>query len=262
MNLIFLGVPALLLAILEQVPPLRFRRSRLLRRYFASDVTYLITGYVLIGSLSLTYIVAGSNLIGNTVGLPRLTMLNLPLWISTPLALLALDLGQYAAHYLMHRYDFLWEFHKIHHSSSTIDWLATFRSHLVEQVLRRIVGPLLLILIGFPVSAVLIASGIFIAWAEFNHSNLKLDLRFMEPLLISPRLHKLHHVHRTSESNLGTIFTFWDRIRGTLICADPGEGTVFGNGEPDYPQTWSVQLLELILRIFRLCRASNKLGSM
>jgi sterol desaturase/sphingolipid hydroxylase (fatty acid hydroxylase superfamily) len=114
MSLIFLGAAALLLAILEQVPQLCFRKSPFLRRYFASDAIYLLTGYVAGASLSLSYIMVGSNLIGKTLALPRLATLDLPLWISVPLALAALDLGQYAAHYLMHRYDFLWEFHKIH----------------------------------------------------------------------------------------------------------------------------------------------------
>ena len=254
MSLIFLGAAALLLAILEQVPQLCFRKSPFLRRYFASDAIYLLTGYVAGASLSLSYIMVGSNLIGKTLALPRLATLNLPLWISVPLALAALDLGQYAAHYLMHRYDFLWEFHKIHHSSQTIDWLATFRSHFVEQLLRRVVGPVLLIVAGFDVSAVLIASSIFLIWAEFNHSNLRLNLRFMESVFISPRLHKVHHVYRTSERNLGTVFTFWDRIRGTFICAGPGEDATFGNGEPTYPQTWGGQLREPILRVFRIRR--------
>ena len=261
MNLIILGAAALVLAVLEQVPRLRFRKSRLFRRFFVTDLIYLLTGYLAPASLSLAYIIVGSGFVGKTIGLPRFGDLGLSMWITLPLALVALDLGQYTAHYLMHRYDFLWEFHKIHHSSPTIDWLATFRSHFVEQLLRRIAGPLLLILSGFPVSASLIASGVFIVWAEFNHSNLKLNLRFLEPIVISPRLHKIHHVHRTSEQNLGTLFTFWDRIRGTFISEGPSEGAVFGNGEPNYPQAWTTQLVEPILRIVRIRRASYKVST-
>jgi len=33
------------------------------------------------------------------------------------LALLGLDVGNYFAHYRLHRFDVLWQFHKIHHSS-------------------------------------------------------------------------------------------------------------------------------------------------
>jgi sterol desaturase/sphingolipid hydroxylase (fatty acid hydroxylase superfamily) len=201
------------------------------------------------------YFSSGSNLFGKTMGLPRLASLSFPRWLLVPLALAALDLGQYVAHYLMHRFDVLWEFHKIHHSSPVIDWLATFRSHLGEQVLRRVVGVLLLIAGGFPASAALVAGGIFTAWSEFNHSNLNLNLRFLEPVLITPRLHKLHHVPRTMEKNLGTVFTFWDRARGTFITADASNNAAFGNGEAGYPQTWWTQLFEPILRIMRVRRA-------
>jgi sterol desaturase/sphingolipid hydroxylase (fatty acid hydroxylase superfamily) len=260
MSLLLLGITGLLLAALEQVPQLRFRESSFFRRYFISDVIYLLTGYVAVASLSLSYIILGSSFVGKTIGLPQLASLKLSLWVAVPMALLALDLGQYISHYLLHRYDFLWEFHKIHHSSPVIDWLATFRAHFVEQVVRRIIGPLLLIVAGFPVSAALLAGGIFIAWAEFNHANLKLDLRFLEPVFITPRLHKIHHVPATMERNLGTIFTFWDRLRGTFVRADPGEASarvpVFGNGEANYPQTWATQLVEPIRRIARLRRTS------
>jgi sterol desaturase/sphingolipid hydroxylase (fatty acid hydroxylase superfamily) len=258
MTLILLGTAALLLAILEQVPRLRFQKSAIFRRYFASDIVYLLTGYVAGASLSLAYLIAGSTFVGNTFGLPRLATVDLPLWVSTPLALMALDLGQYVAHFLLHRYDALWEFHKIHHSSPVIDWLATFRSHFLEQVLRRIIGPLLLILVGFPINAALLAGGIFIAWAEFNHSNLKIDLRFLEPVFITPRLHKLHHVPGTLEKNLGTVFTFWDRLRGTFVCLDTKDSMVFGNGEPNYPQTWTMQFIEPFWRLTGRRKASYR----
>jgi sterol desaturase/sphingolipid hydroxylase (fatty acid hydroxylase superfamily) len=260
MSLIYLGATTLLLIALEQIPQLRFRSSQFFRLYFASDVVYLLTGYLAVASISVAYIVGGSNLIGTTLGVPGLARLNLPIWISVPMALVALDFGQYVAHYLMHRYDWLWEFHKIHHSSVTVDWLATFRSHLVEQILRRILGPLMLIVAGFPVNASLIASGIFIAWAEFNHANLKVNLGFMESVLISPRLHKVHHVPRTSESNLGTIFTFWDRIRGTLVSGALNQEAVFGNGERDYPQTWTRQLLRPLRRVLPTRLAANRVS--
>ncbi|TMA35647.1 MAG: sterol desaturase family protein, partial [Deltaproteobacteria bacterium] len=122
-----IAIGALVLALLERVERLRFRASPLWRAHAASDVIYLLTGYVAGGSLALAYIVATSDWLGR-IGLPRLAA---PRWASVPLALVALDLGNYTAHWLLHRVDVLWEFHKAHHSSPTLDWLATFRSHLV-----------------------------------------------------------------------------------------------------------------------------------
>src|SRR5439155_430340 len=161
-----IAVGALVLALLERSERLRFRASPLWRAHAASDVIYLLTGYVAGGSLALAYVVATSHWLGR-IGLPRLAA---PRWASVPLALVALDLGNYAAHWLLHRVDVLWEFHKAHHSSPTLDWLATFRSHLVEQTLRRLVGPTLLIVAGVPPDAVVGAAALFTAWAMPNHS--------------------------------------------------------------------------------------------
>jgi sterol desaturase/sphingolipid hydroxylase (fatty acid hydroxylase superfamily) len=211
----------------------------------------MLTGFVAGGSLAILYILAVSEWFGSGLGLPRLASINLPLWSSIPLALVALDLGNYVAHYYLHRSDLLWEFHKIHHSSLTLDWLATFRSHIVEQIFRRLIAPAALIIVGFPLNSVLIAGGVFIVWAMLNHSNLRLNLGPLETVLITPRLHRVHHLYKTSEKNLGTIFTFWDRLRGTFVFVETNEKSLFGNGDAVYPQKWLSQLAEPVLRITR-----------
>ena len=249
-----IAVGALVLALLERSERLRFRASPLWRAHAASDVIYLLTGYVAGGSLALAYIVATSHWLGR-IGLPRLAA---PRWASVPLALVALDLGNYAAHWLLHRVDVLWEFHKAHHSSPTLDWLATFRSHLVEQTLRRLVAPTLLIVAGVPPDAVVVAAALFTAWAMLNHSNLALDLGLLERVLVTPALHRVHHVPRTTERNLGTVFVFWDALRGTLVRTGPGLDCTFGvPGETEtYPQGWLAQLREPMRRVGRgLCVA-------
>jgi sterol desaturase/sphingolipid hydroxylase (fatty acid hydroxylase superfamily) len=238
-------VVAVTLAVLERFPSLRFQRSRLLRRYVGSDLVYLLTGFVAGGSLALSFIAVGSDLVGSVFGLPRLSARDLPLWVTASAALVALDLGNYTAHSLLHRFGPLWEFHKVHHSIETLDWLATFRSHIVEQMLRRLVAPLLLILVGFPGDAVALAGGIFLAWAILNHANVDLKLGFLESLFVTPRLHRIHHVPGTDDRNFGTVFTVWDRLRGTLVVRDTSPDVALGvAGEMNYPQGWLRQLVE------------------
>src|SRR5215470_14368908 len=87
MNLVILLAAGLILAILEHLPQLSFRRAAFFRSHFGSDLIYLLTGYVAVASLSLAYVIGASNLIGSTLGVPRFAALNLPLWISAPLAL-------------------------------------------------------------------------------------------------------------------------------------------------------------------------------
>jgi lathosterol oxidase len=240
-------------AVLERFPRFQLRPAPLLRRWFASDVLYFGTSYAWNIGFAALYVAHASAWLEVELGLPRLSALELPMWVSVPLALLALDAGNYAAHYLLHRVGPLWEIHKVHHSSRTLDWLATFRSHLVEQGLRAVLGPLPAVLVGLPAPAVALAYASFAAHAIWNHSNLTLSFRFLEPIFITPRLHRLHHVPETTERNLGAVFSFWDRLRGTLVAGEVGPGTAFGVPEEveTYPQGWARQLVEPAARWLR-----------
>ena len=237
-----------LIVALERTRRWRFRPAPFLRRRFGTDVAYLVTGHVATAGVALGWVAVGGALVGR-LGVPRLQMSR---WLAVPLAVVALDAGNYAAHWLLHRVDALWEFHKIHHSSPTLDWLATFRSHLVEQALRRLVAPLLLIVAGVPVDVAGSAAAIFVGWAVLNHANVRVPLGALEPLLITPRLHRLHHVPATTERNLGTMLALWDRLRGTLVAAHPARAHPFGTGEPEpYPEGWWRQLVEPVRRLAR-----------
>jgi sterol desaturase/sphingolipid hydroxylase (fatty acid hydroxylase superfamily) len=238
-------VSGLVLAGLERLPGLRFRRAPFFRAFFASDVFYLLTGFVAGTSLAIAYVVSAAALVGS-LGVPRLATLDLPLWLGAVVTLVSLDAGNYLAHWLMHRYDLLWEVHKVHHSSHTLDWLATFRSHVLEQVLRRLLAPLAVIALGVPLEATILGASVFNAWAMFIHSNLSLDLRAIEPVVVTPRLHRVHHDPATTHKNFGTFLTLWDRLlRDTFVHREVAPDVAFGvPGEVDaYPQGWWSQLV-------------------
>lgn len=84
---------ALLIASIERIPRFQLRPQSFLRRFFLTDAFYLLTGFVAGSSLALTYIMLGSEFIGNVFSVPRLSSLSLPAWLLVVLALLALDAG-------------------------------------------------------------------------------------------------------------------------------------------------------------------------
>lgn len=231
---------------LERMIRYRFRALPFFRDYFTTDLFYLIGALGLGAWMGNAYLAPVTAWVNEAVPLPRFIALELPLWASAPVALLLYDAAEYGVHRMLHGSDALWEIHKIHHSSRALDWLATFRSHVSEQVLRNLFGPALLFLLGFPLDAIALSTGLYAAFAVFNHSNTRINLRWIEPLMITPRLHRMHHfADASSQTNLGTVLTLWDRIFGTY---DPRPLEADVLGVPDevesYPQTWMRQFIE------------------
>jgi sterol desaturase/sphingolipid hydroxylase (fatty acid hydroxylase superfamily) len=73
---------------------------------------------------------------------------------------------------------------------------------------------------------------------------LRLPLAWAEALVVTPLLHRLHHVPATTEHNFGTVFSTWDRLAGRLIVRDVGADTPLGlpRARATYPRSWLAQL--------------------
>jgi sterol desaturase/sphingolipid hydroxylase (fatty acid hydroxylase superfamily) len=230
------------LAVVERAPAVRYRVQPLLRAHFATDALYLWTGGILLSramQAGAIHWVEGRAAFAETLAAA-------PAWVVVPLAIVLHDLGGYVAHRLLHRFAPLWALHKVHHSSRELDWLATFRAHALEHALRHLLSPVLLIAIGFPLASVAVAAAVNAIFAALAHANVGLRLSWLEPLFITPRLHRLHHVAASCERNFGAMLSVWDRLLGTLLV-DP-EAKVEPIGVPGeietYPQSWPAQLVE------------------
>lgn len=78
-----------------------------------------------------------------------------------------------------------------------------------------------MLLFGIPVPALLVYELAFESATFFHHSNWRLPLaleRALNRVVVTPRMHGIHHsiVKRETDSNWGTIFSFWDRLHRTL----------------------------------------------
>lgn len=233
------GIVGFILA--ERSPRLRFQPLPIVRSLFASDLVYMLTGALLLSFLMRAQAAPWAGTLGGS-GASFLRAAPFPLIVGA--AVVVHDFGGYLAHRLLHRVDFLWEVHKVHHSSRSLDWLATFRAHILEHALRHLMSPVLLILLGFPLAAVGLASGVHVISSMLGHANLSVELRWMEPLFITPRLHRLHHVPATSLKNFASMFTIWDRLFSTLEANPAASLTPIGVPEEieTYPQGWWQQL--------------------
>jgi sterol desaturase/sphingolipid hydroxylase (fatty acid hydroxylase superfamily) len=144
---------------------------------------------------------------------PRLG--GLPFAAQFVLVIAVADLVQYLIHRACHRVPLLWRFHRIHHSAVAMDWLAGSRLHLVDALLTRALVYLPLALLGAD-RDVIAAYLVFVAaQATFVHANVRWDPRWLEPWLVTPRLHHWHHAEAPPDVNFAVHLPLFDRLFGT-----------------------------------------------
>ena len=156
-----------------------------------------------------------------------LHFLELPIWAELLIAVLALDFSaQYLVHYLLHKVPFMWRFHMIHHSDTTVDATSATRHHPGDYLMREVFALLIIILFGIPLAYYLFYRMATVFFAYFTHANFympkKLD-KILSFVFVTPNMHKFHHHHELpwTDTNFGNIFSFWDRIFGTMTYDDP-----------------------------------------
>jgi len=167
-----------------------------------------------------------------------LNLLSLPPPTATVTAILLFDGWLYLLHRANHKFSFLWRFHRGHHSDPEMDATTALRFHtgevLISSALRLAVIPLL----GIALWQLLLYESLMMPVIMFHHSNVKFPEkadRWLRALIASPAIHRVHHSRARIEtdSNYSIIFSFWDRIGGTLRLRKDGRPVDFGLDEYD-----------------------------
>ena len=223
---------------LERTPALRFRELSRPRRHLATDLAWY---GVAITATAISVFVLRPVLSLLTIAPLRDAIAGAPFLAKLALGVVIFDLVSFLVHRGLHSHDVLWNLHKVHHSSLELDGFATTRTHMAENLLRFVPSQALLFVIGMPVSVVAGTVAVAAVFGVSNHSNLGIDLRWVERVLVTPRLHRRHHVPSTTMNNYGGIFTIWDRLAGTLVRTDTAPDERYGvPGEIDtYPQRFA-----------------------
>lgn len=141
------------------------------------------------------------------------------------ISVLALDFSGWLVHFVMHKNRFLWGFHLIHHSDSTVDVTTGLRHHPGDSLLRGIFYILFIFISGAPMYAVMIYQTIVVLSTAFTHANIRLPKkldRVLSFIIVSPDMHKVHHHWKLpfTDSNYGSVLSIWDRLLGTFMKLD------------------------------------------
>src|SRR5262245_13278428 len=216
---------------LESWLPAAGNRTRRLRHAARNMTLGLLNG--------LAVALLAAPLITNVVGWAEesrfglLNRLGLPPAIATVTAFLLFDGWLYLLHRANHKFGFLWRFHRVHHSDPEMDATTALRFHtgevLISSALRLAVIPLL----GITLWHLLVYESLMMPVIMFHHSNVNLPEkadRWLRVLIASPAIHRVHHSRARVEtdSNYSIIFSFWDRLWGTLRLRKDGRPVHFG----------------------------------
>ena len=97
---------------------------------------------------------------------------NLPHWSILLIGFLTRDFVQWWVHRLLHRSEWLWQFHQVHHSVEEMGFAAHLRYHWMENIVYRALEYLPLALMGIGLYDFFAIHIFTLAWGHFNHSNL------------------------------------------------------------------------------------------
>lgn len=183
---------------------------------------------------------------------PASTNINQQSWASlvteTIVYVLVFDFAYWLHHRLHHKYMWLWEFHKPHHSAQVLTIFTSTRNHPLEEFLR---GFMIVMMTALAHGVFLYINGssadyiqiggqniimfaFYISFYHLRHTQIWLPVTgFWGHIVHSPAHHQLHHSTnpRHFDKNFGFCLSLWDWVFGTLYIPETHEKITYGIGK-------------------------------
>ena len=243
---------------LELLFPWR-KNQPIFRKDFWLDTFYMFFNFFL---LNLIVLIALSNsaeqlfndilaIVGLSVSSFQIFDINtFPYWARLLTFFIIIDFVQWFTHTLLHKYEFLWNFHKVHHSVKEMGFAAHLRYHWMEPVVYNSMKYIpLAIMGGFTAQDVAIVHFFNICVGHLNHANINWDYGFLKYILNNPKMHIWHHAKELPEDrkngvNFGITLSIWDYIFKTNYIPHSGRDIEIGfNGDEYFPKDFLRQEL-------------------
>jgi len=230
---------------MEHVFPAKKQRL-LFRRFWLLDLCFFLGQYVLWGALVLWALNHFDAFLSSLIPFEfqRLVQ-SQPFLVQVLEVLLLSDFLIYWGHRLQHKVDFLWRFHKVHHSVKHLDWLAAHREHPLDTIYTMGIINLPAFIMGFPLESIAGIIAFRGIWAVYIHSNVRLPIGPLKMLIGAPELHHWHHDLDRNAGNYANISPIMDLLFGTYKCPDH-EPEKFGISEKT-PKSYLGLILEPLL---------------
>lgn len=231
-NLLFIPLIFLFLIFILEIkfPHLTGRNSRI--RHTITNLTIAMMG----GIINLVFLFMIVGLVTHWAYVHRLGLLNqfnIPEGVRLFSAVVLFDLWMYFWHVMNHRISLLWFLHRAHHNDIAMDSTTALRFHPIEIVLSQMFNIIIIVLLGLSLNELLVYNLILQIVIFFHHSNVALPEKWdslFRVLFVMPNMHRVHHSIEKFEtnSNYGSIFSFWDRVFRTFRQREDTKGIDFG----------------------------------
>jgi sterol desaturase/sphingolipid hydroxylase (fatty acid hydroxylase superfamily) len=248
--------------LLEILFPWR-KNQPLIRDHFWLDIFYLFWNYFLFALIAYNALsMVGVQLFNDFLGLFGITNLvaihvgNLPSWLQLVLIFVLRDFMQWNIHRMYHHVNWMWEFHKVHHSTEQMGFAALLRYHWMENILYRSLEYIPLAMIGFGISDFFIVHTFTLVTGQLGHANIKISLGPLKYLLNGPQMHLWHHAKNIPAShphgiNYGITLSLWDYLFKTNYWPSDDENLPVGLPDGEiFPTDFIGQMAKPFQRIF------------
>ncbi len=209
-------------------------RYSVLKQMKWSLVGDIITNYLtLFMFLSVNFILLAGLYITAYFTVAEFAVFDIPVnWATVMICIVLADIAYYWEHRCMHRVNFLWATHSVHHSSPFFNISVAYRFGPMDGV-WPILFHLPLVLLGFNPFVVFFAEMFVQLYQTALHTeSVKKLPKPIEWIFNTPSHHRVHHGSNQKylDSNYAGLFILWDRLFGTFVEED--EDVVYGLVKP------------------------------
>jgi sterol desaturase/sphingolipid hydroxylase (fatty acid hydroxylase superfamily) len=163
---------------LEMIKPWR-ENQPLFRKDFWLDFFYMFFNFfifslIIYNAASDVIVLLFNNGIESITGIDLQSfnpLRSFPMWAILLIGFVVRDFVQWWVHRLLHRIEWLWQYHKIHHSVEEMGFAAHLRYHWMETIVYRTLEYIPLALLGIGLYDFFIIHIFALAVGHYNHSN-------------------------------------------------------------------------------------------
>jgi sterol desaturase/sphingolipid hydroxylase (fatty acid hydroxylase superfamily) len=173
-----------------------------------------------------------------------------PMWAQLLIFFVVLDFVQWFTHVMLHRFEFFWRFHKVHHSVEEMGFAAHLRYHWMENIFYKPLKTVGVMLIGgFEPEQAYIVHFASIAIGHLNHANVHITWGPLKYIFNNPVMHLWHHAYHLPEGrkyglNYGISLSLWDYLFGTAEIPEDDPNVKLGYpGVENMPKGFFNQLV-------------------